>query len=274
MNVSIENTSGIPTLVWVVGVVILAAVVLYAIRHGHNVKIGPIEFEGKDKKEEGTPSETVRAVEHPKPAEQKKIDPTADALTEGKAHLLGTTRELDYDLAYLYLQKAADSGSIEALFYLGYMYEYGLSVRLDYQMAMSFFRKAADQGSAEAMNNIGFLYEFGHGVPADSRTAAEWYIKSADLGCSAGQGNAARMYKNGKGVEKDLEKALQLNLQAVSQGNESAMNNLGVMYEDGEGVPQDYAQAIHWYQEAAKNGNKSAPRAIERLKKSNPELFS
>ena len=55
MNVSIENTSGIPTLVWVVGVVILAAVVLYAIRHGHNVKIGPIEFEVKNKKHELTP---------------------------------------------------------------------------------------------------------------------------------------------------------------------------------------------------------------------------
>ena len=51
------------------------------------------------------------------------------------------------------------------------------------------------------------------------------------------------------------------------------MNNLAVMYEDGIGVEQDYVQAVHWYRKAAELGNKSAPVALERLKRSNPELF-
>ncbi|MBR1586272.1 MAG: sel1 repeat family protein [Clostridia bacterium] len=274
MSVSIENTSGIPAAVWVIGLLILAAVILYAVKHGHNVKIGPIEFESKGEQAKKQPPSEESAPSDPGPAEGKHIDPTAEPLTEGVAHLFGTTRTQDSELAYLYLTKAAEAGQREAFFYLGYMYAKGLYVRLDYQEAMAQYKKGADRGSTSAMNNIGHLYENGLGVAQDYKAAADWYIRAADLGDPAGQGNAARMYKNGRGVPQDLDKAITLYRRAIQQGNESAMNNLAVMYEEGVGVQQDITQAIFWYKEAAKNGNKSAPKALERLKESRPELFT
>ncbi len=284
MSVSIENTSGIPVVVWIIGFAILAAIIIFAISRGHHVKIGPLEFDGKEKQSEQQPStkeeppkqqsftrEETKAA--PVPSQGKTIDPMADPLFEGKAHLFGTARVKDYELAYLYLTKAADAGQRDALFFLGFMYEKGLYVQIDYQKSMSLYRQAADQGHPSAMSNIGFMFERGLGVTQDYQEAVSWYNKAVDLGEPAAMGNLGRLYKNGYGVPQDYNKALQLYNQAISKGNESAMNNLAVMYEDGTGVAQDYAQAIHWYQEAAKNGNKSAPVALERLKKSNPELF-
>ena len=273
MSVSIENTSGIPAAVWVIGLLILAAVVVYALRRGHNVKIGPIEFESqKDQPEKKSPPKTEEKLGL-SPSELKKIDPAADPVQEGIGHLFGTTRDLDYELAFLYFRRAADAGQRDGIFYLGYMYEKGLHVPIDYQKAMSLFRRAAGQGSSLAMNNLGFMYENGLGVEPDFKTAVDWYFKAADLGEPAAHGNVGRMYKNGKGVPRDYEKALEYYRKGVSLGDDSSMNNLGVLYEDGLGVPQDLAQAIRLYKEAAENGNKSAARALERLKQSSPELF-
>lgn len=274
MNISVENTSGIPVAVWVIGFLILAAIVIYAISRGHNVKIGPVEFESKGDRPARQNSQKESQPSAPNPKEEKKLDLTADPLAEGKAHLFGTTRSLDYELAYRYLKRAADAGRQEAVYLLGYMYEKGLHVPIDYQKAMELYRKAADQGVVAAMNNIGFMYENGLGVAQDFKTAAEWYIRAADEGEPVAMGNAGRMYKNGKGVPKDLEKAVEYYRKAISMGDDSSMNNLAVLYADGIGVPQDLAQAVHWYKEAAKNGNKSAPRALERMKVSHPELFS
>ena len=195
MSVSIENTSEIPGIVWIIGFLILAAIVLYAISRGHNVKIGPIEFESKkeEKKEEKTEEkkQTSSSEESSEfslsPDEQKKLSVTAEPLSEGIAHLWGTKRKQDYELAFLYFKKAADAGQSEAIMHLGYMYEKGLYVHIDYQKAMSLYRKAAAMGNATAINNVGFMYENALGVPRDYSAAAAWYIKAADLGNSDAQ---------------------------------------------------------------------------------------
>ena len=273
MSVSIENTSGIPIIVWVIGLVIITIIIVYAISRGHHVKIGPLEFDAKDDRSKQQPSTKEETKTAPNPSYGKKIDPMAEPLSEGQAYLFGTTRVKDYELAYLYLKKAADAGQRDAIFFLGYMYERGLHVQIDYNKAMLLFRQAADLGCPTAMNNIGTMFERGLGVKQDYKEAVNWYNKAIDLGEPAAMGNLGRLYKNGYGVPQDYDKAIQLYNQAIRMGNESAMNNLAVMYEEGIGVGQDYIQAIHWYQEAAKNGNKSAPVALERLKGSHPELF-
>ena len=273
MSVSIENTSGIPLVVWIIGFVIIAAIIIYAISRGHHVKIGPLEIDTKENQSKQQPSIKEETKTAPNPSTGKTIDPMAEPLSEGQAYLFGTTREKDYELAYLYLSKAADAGQRDAIFLLGSMFERGVHVQANYHKAMSLYRQAADQGHPTAMNNIGMMFERGLGVTQDYQAAVSWYTKAVDLGEPAAMGNLGRLYKNGYGVPQDYDKAIQLYNQAISKGNESAMNNLAVMYEEGTGVAQDYAQAVHWYQEAAKNGNKSAPVALERLKGSCPELF-
>lgn len=277
MSVSIENTSGIPAAVWIVGLLILAAVILYAISRGHNVKIGPVEFESKGEqpnKQASPGKDTDFTLD---PSEKKKIDPAADPLTEGKGHLFGKTRQLDYELAYLYLKKAASAGIADAYTYLGYMYDCGMYVDIDFQKAMSLYKKSTEHASpavkAMAMNNIGFMYQHGHGVAQDYKAAASWYIKAADLGSASAQNNAGFLYKNGLGVPQDYEKALQLYRKAIDHGSFEAMNNLGVMYEYGTGVQQDIAEALSLYRKAAEKGVKNAISNLERLKKNSPELF-
>ena len=48
----------------------------------------------------------------------------------------------------------------------------------DYTNAMEWFQKAADLGSADASFLIGYMYCEGLGVEQDSAKAAEWYAKA------------------------------------------------------------------------------------------------
>jgi len=66
-------------------------------------------------------------------------------------------------------------------------------------MAVKWYRKAADQGSAEAQWGLGWMYRNGKGgLEQSDAMAIKWYQKAADQGCSAAQNNLALMHKNGK----------------------------------------------------------------------------
>ena len=45
------------------------------------------------------------------------------------------------------LEKKAEAGDAEAQYDLGWMYDWGESVKQDYEKAASWYEKAADQGS-------------------------------------------------------------------------------------------------------------------------------
>ena len=65
---------------------------------------------------------------------------------------------------------------------MGDRYLHGRGVEQDYAKAMEWYRKAADHGSADAQFNIGFLYQSGWGVAEDVEQAKVWYQKAADQG--------------------------------------------------------------------------------------------
>src|ERR1700693_2843236 len=67
-------------------------------------------------------------------------------------------------------------------FRMGLQYAHGDHVTQDYSKAREFYQKAADQGSMAAMYNLAVLYEQGRGGPEDYVKADEWYQKGADRG--------------------------------------------------------------------------------------------
>ena len=76
---------------------------------------------------------------------------------------------------------AAKDGDVDAMNYLGEIYEKGLGVEPDYATAIEWYRRAAEKGSSSAMINLGSLYERGQGVTQDLTLAMNWYRKASGL---------------------------------------------------------------------------------------------
>lgn len=74
---------------------------------------------------------------------------------------------------------AAKQGDVDAMNYVGEIYEKGLGVTPDYALAIDWYRQAAEKGSSTAMINLGGLYEGGKGVPKDLTMAMNWYRKAS-----------------------------------------------------------------------------------------------
>ena len=78
------------------------------------------------------------------------------------------------------------------------------------------------QGSLEAMYNLGYCYEFGFGVTERKYRAFTWYKRAAEQGYLRAQFELANCYFNGKGVEKDIVQAKFWYEKAAKQGHETS----------------------------------------------------
>jgi hypothetical protein len=87
----------------------------------------------------------------------------------------------NYETALKVWLPAAQQGDVNAMNYVGEIYEQGLGVEPDYARAAEWFRKAADKGHSPSMINLGGLYEAGRGVPQDLTQAMNWYRKASGL---------------------------------------------------------------------------------------------
>lgn len=93
-------------------------------------------------------------------------------------YLLGTLylEKKNYAEAITWLRKAADSGNIIALNFLGICYKDGYN---DYDEAMKWFRKAAEQGEMYSQFWMGYCNEY---YLRNKTEAARWYRMSANQG--------------------------------------------------------------------------------------------
>lgn len=125
--------------------------------------------------------------------------------------------------------RAADAGSVDALFELYVHYAQGLGVEANAQRAFEFVLQAAERGHPRALYNVGASYATGRDVEKDMAKAAAYYEQAVE----AGNGRAALtlgvMYATGEGVETDLEYAEELLYLAESHGYDT----LGIREELG-----------------------------------------
>ena len=168
----------------------------------------------------------------------------------------------DYAKEAYWYRKAAEQGSAEAQYFLGYCYERGEGVQQDYGEAVKWFRKAAEQGDGNGQCGLGMCYEEGHGVPKDYVEAVKWYRKAAEQGDESAQYSLGECYSEGLGVRQDYAEAIKWFQKSAEQGNPWAQPQLGCCYcplaycyYTGQGVPQDYTEAVKWFRKAAEQGN-------------------
>gem|GEM_PF-4248610 len=116
--------------------------------------------------------------------------PVSQATSEehlGIDYLLGRGVAENDRLAFDWLQKAADQGSMTAANELGFMYASGKGVEQNYSLAIEWYEKAADSGIASAKYNLGMIYALGLGTPADPAQAEQYFSEAAALGFTPAQ---------------------------------------------------------------------------------------
>tara|TARA_B100001093_G_scaffold365109_1_gene349866 strand:- start:896 stop:1366 length:471 start_codon:yes stop_codon:yes gene_type:complete len=95
----------------------------------------------------------------------------------------------------LEMKALAESGDVEAQFYVAYMYEDGQGVPKNHKAAVKWYTKAAEQGLAEAQFKLGVMYGNGEGVLPDIGKAYMWFDLAAFNGDEDASKNKDRFSK-------------------------------------------------------------------------------
>jgi TPR repeat protein len=150
----------------------------------------------------------------------------------------------------------------EAIAHLGEAYAcgyYGL-VKSD-KKAAKIYRRAVELGDVDAMVFLGELYEHGSGVKLDKKKAERLYRAAADRGHAIAQNNVGNLLYS----EKNYEEAFRYHALAADQDYTDAELNLGCCYINGEGTEVDPGKARYWFERAAAKGDEVAIRNLARI---------
>jgi TPR repeat protein len=110
----------------------------------------------------------------------------------------------DYAAALKEWQPLAESGSADAQFNVGLLYEAGQGVARSYEEAAKWFARAANQGHVKAQHNLGAMYGVGEGVQRDYVRAYKWLSLCAakgDGGCASQRDQVEKKLKPRKLAE-------------------------------------------------------------------------
>jgi uncharacterized protein len=186
----------------------------------------------------------------------------------------------------------AESGSAEAQYWLGRIYDAGRLLPKDTEKSVHWYQKAAEQGYAPAeyavcMNRanhdemevdrcmwraaengvsdvqfwfgVAFEQHLWFGV-TDKQEALKWFKQAAEGGNPDAEVELGDHYQDGDGVEQNYALAAEWYRKAAENvpnlgGAGQGRNNLGLLYMEGLGVPKDYVQAYKWFSLAGADQN-------------------
>ena len=126
-------------------------------------------------------------------------------------------------------------------------------------------QRAAESGVLEAVFLMGTAYDEGLGRPVDAERAAVWHRRAAERGHVLGAHVLGNQYSEGRGVAEDPAAAVEWWTRAAEEGDAITQLRLGEAYEAGRGVEQDRDRALAWYGRASRAGNQQAREALARL---------
>jgi TPR repeat protein len=190
----------------------------------------------------------------------------------GRAYLLGRGVPVDLEKGRMWLDRAAQNGSLDAQMLLGADYLSGTTLPKDPQLASKYLLQAARQqhavgrlqsSQALAQYWIASMYEQGRGLEKSHDKAIQFLQMAANNGSSPAQFALASLYNDGTGgVTMDKAHACQLFEKAADQGNVKAMHNVGYCYQSGIGGKKDENRAIDYYTKAAEAGSTRSQRNL------------
>jgi hypothetical protein len=172
----------------------------------------------------------------------------------------------------MWLDRAAQNGSLDAQMLLGAGYLSGTKLPKDPQLASKYLLQAAQQqnvvgrlqsSQALAQYWIASMYEQGRGVEKSHDKAIQYLQMAANNGSSPAQFDLAVLYNDGAGgMNMDKAHACQLFEKAADQGHVKAMHNVGYCYQAGIGGKSDEYRAIDYYTRAAESGSTRSQRNL------------
>ena len=139
----------------------------------------------------------------------------------GFPHDLEQAREIA-DRVIRDVQRAAESGVLEAVFLMGTAFDEGLGKPVDHERAALWHRRAAERGHVLGAHNIGNQYSEGRGVAVDPALAVEWWTLAAEQGDAITQLRLGESYEAGRGATRDLDAARDWYARAAAAGNQDA----------------------------------------------------
>jgi uncharacterized protein len=99
----------------------------------------------------------------------------------------------EFDTALAALQPAAETGDVEAMYYLGQMHAAGFGVEKDLKKALGYYRTAADLGHAPSQKELGTALALGEGVEQDVAEGLKWLLIASRTGDESAKEYAQRI---------------------------------------------------------------------------------
>ena len=146
------------------------------------------------------------------------------------------------------IQARVEKKDPEAIKHLGGKYFYGeLGLRKDLRKAVELWTEAAEFGSIEALFNLGYAYDCGEGVRQDKAKGIEFYKKAAMQGHVESRYNLGCGEDDDKG---NHYRALRHFLISAKMGHTASLEIIKKMFMVGFATKEQYTQAIRGYQNA------------------------
>lgn len=184
----------------------------------------------------------------PVPEEKKTNNKEADELYTKACAAAGPKR-------VMMLQKAADAGSLEAMYDLSDCYADGEGVDKNMPLAIKWVTKAADAGYVKAQAALGGAYFEGmEGLDQNYALSEKYFLLAAQKDNSEAQAALSILY-----IEmEEYEKAMLWARKAVQMEQPMAFLALGRIYDEGLGVEVDHKEGLRWFEKAADKGDANA----------------
>ncbi len=188
-----------------------------------------------------------------------------DAFLVFRRHLMRGDTEVPADMAFTYLEHAAERGHPLSMYNLGVLYDRGIHFTMDSEQAKRWYRKAAATGNGKAQFNLARTYAKG-GSAIEIEEALNWTRKTVMAGADPYAHYALGLYMlHGTGIGQDTADALE-HMEAAAQASPELAFLLGSDREvDNPPGFADLKEARRWYQRAADQGDASAAKALQRL---------
>ncbi|WP_428618125.1 DUF4145 domain-containing protein [Shewanella sp.] len=178
----------------------------------------------------------------------------------GVSLLHGYAGEVDAAAGESAIIAAAKAGVVNAMALLGYFYLVGgEQISVDTQLAYRYLQAAADREQSEAMANLGVLYY----QQANYAQAYHYISSAAQAGFPHAQYHLALMLARGEGCQPDPLASEQWMAEAAEQGQLDAMLHCAQqMLNNENALGNDFSLAERYLREAVKYGH-SVPAMIE-----------
>jgi TPR repeat protein len=144
------------------------------------------------------------------------------------------------------LTNSSDAGNLEAMYTLGYSYEYGKLGVTDKTKAFQLYKTAAEKGYASSQTALGVCYLNGIGVEQSIENALPWFIKSSAQNDPYGLYWMAYFLIDGQNMEKDIKKGIDYLIISADKGCVDSQIALANVYYTGNYCEKNYIEAYKW----------------------------